>query len=96
MQYSTTMRAQSGVEYLALFGVVAVITLVVSYYFYGNFQVQAQSYQASTAVERLANSIDSVAAQGAGSSAVVTVYFPPGLLNATASGREVLFRLSTN
>ncbi len=83
-------KGQAGVEYMALFTVVVFVLLVVSYYFYSNFQAQSRGYQARVAVDKIADAVDVVAAQGVGSTKTVNVYFPSGLINATSRGREVL------
>ncbi|MFH1247076.1 MAG: hypothetical protein V1644_01725 [Candidatus Micrarchaeota archaeon] len=82
-------KGQAGVEYLSLFAIILFALLFVVYFFYGNFQTQARATQARIAVDRIASAMDSVTAQGPGSSKVISVYFPGGILNATANGREV-------
>ena len=89
-------KAQAGVEYMALFAVVSLALLVVSYFFYTGFQIQSRTTQARIAVDRIANAVDSVAAQGQGSSKVVNVYFPPGILNATVMSREVRILIASS
>lgn len=84
------MKGQAGVEFLTLFALVAFVLLLVSAFFYADFQTRARTSQAAIAADKLASAVDAVAAQGPGSSKTVIVYFPSGVINATASGREVL------
>ncbi|MDP3741888.1 MAG: hypothetical protein Q8R15_01090 [Candidatus Micrarchaeota archaeon] len=83
------MRGQAGIEYMALFALVAIVLLAASYYFYSSFQAQSRVFQARIAVDKIASAADAVASQGQGSTKQVTVYFPSGLINATTRGREV-------
>ncbi len=83
-------KAQASVEYITLFALVSVVLLIASYYLYSNFQVQSRAFQARIAVDRIASAADAVASQGVGSSKQVSAYFPSGIINATARGREVL------
>lgn len=82
-------RAQVGLEYIVLFGLVLAVTLGIAYSFYNDFQFKSREFQARIAVDKLVDAADTVAAQGQGSSTRVLVYFPSGISNATASGREV-------
>lgn len=87
-------RGQAGTEFLMLFAVLSAALLVVSYLFYANFQVQSASFQARIAVDRIADAVNAVAAQGAGSNKSISVYLPPRIVNLTARGREVAMTIS--
>ena len=82
-------RAQAGLEYLVLFGLVLSSLLFIAYSFYSDFQLRSREFQAKVAVDRLASAADAVTAQGPGSTTRVLAYFPPGIANATAGGREI-------
>ncbi len=87
-------KAQSGFEFMVLFAMLAFALLVVSYYFYNNFQAQSRTFQARIAVDRIAQAADVVTAQGVGSTKVVSVYFPSGLINARALSRAVVLTVA--
>ncbi len=86
-------KGQIGLEYMVLFGSILFAVLGIAYFFYGDFQVQNREFQARVAADKLVNAADAVASQGVGSTKRVIVFFPDGLANATAGGREVFLRV---
>ncbi len=92
------MRGQVALEYLVVLGLSLAIVLPLWLYVNNQFNTTRQELQftyARLAVDKLADAADLVFVQGAPSQLQVQLTIPDNVVSASASGKEIQFKLST-
>ncbi len=76
MQPAQNRKAQVGIEYLALLAIVLLVILPIAYYAYLNITVNGDTVEAQTAVSRIVDAANFVAAEGPGATTQVQITLP--------------------
>lgn len=92
------MKGQVSIEYLIIVGFVTlVITAVLSaaFFYIDTSQTRIQSNQIEVLADKIISSSESVYYAGEPSQTAITIYFPKGLQNISASGNSLIIEATT-
>ena len=92
-------RGQIAIEYITILGFVLVTTMVMTYVFTahtGTLNDGVAEHQIERIAEKLVDTAEAMYFIGEPSRTTLKLYFPPGVINVTASGRELVFFVQTS
>jgi len=92
-------RGQVAIEYVTILGFVLVTTLVMTFVFTahtGTLNDAVAGHQIERIGEKIVDTAEAMYFIGAPSRTTLKLYFPPGILNATVSGQELVFFVQTS
>jgi len=88
------MRGQAAVEYMAMIGILLAILLPLAAYVWQSNSTSSAVQQATMTADKIAQTADSLWAQGPGAQNTINVYFPPGYNASRSSLNNTMVRLS--
>ncbi|HSU72795.1 MAG TPA: hypothetical protein VLJ21_03020 [Candidatus Binatia bacterium] len=92
-------RGQVAIEYITILGFVLVTTLVMTYLFTqhtGTLNDAVIEHQVERIAEKIVDTAEAMYFLGEPSRTNIKLYFPLGILNASANGQEIVFLVETS
>ena len=86
-------RGQVALEYMLLIGLIIAVILPLFYYSFSTITQNTQMAKASTMVNTIVETADTLYALGSGSQELIVIEVPRGVENITIQGKEIIVKI---